>query len=150
MKKNKFNWGTGILITIIVFMVITISTVVYLMNQDVDLVASDYYDKGIHHQEQIDRMNRTNKMGDEVSINPENGFIKLVLPKSFVQKSLTGIIQFYRPSNGKKDFAVTLAVDTSCQQLISTQSMDKGYWRVKLNFTQDEVEYYKESSFVIN
>ena len=86
MKKNKLNWGTGILITIIVFMIITISTVVYLMNQDVDLVASDYYDKGIHHQAQIDRMNRTNKMGDEVSINRENGFIRLVLPNSLAKK----------------------------------------------------------------
>jgi hypothetical protein len=150
MKENKFSWGTGILITIIIFMVITISAVVYLMNQDVDLVASDYYNKGIHHQEQIDRVNRTDKMGNEVSINPENGFIRLTLPKLFVQKSLTGVIQFYRPSNEKKDFAVALNIDSSGQQLISTQSMDKGYWKVKLNWTQDSVEYYKESSFVIN
>ena len=150
MKKSKFNWGTGILITIIVFMVITISTVVYLMNQDVDLVASDYYDKGIHHQEQIDRMNRTNKMGDEVSISPENGFVRLTLPKSFIQKNLVGSIHFYRPSNSKKDFVVALSVDTSAQQIIPTQNMDKGYWKVKLNWTQDAVEYYKESSFVIN
>lgn len=150
MSKSKFNWGTGILITIIIFMVITISTVIFLMNQRVDLVASDYYDKGIHHQEQIDRMNRTNKMGNEVSITPENGFIRLVLPKYFAQKSLNGTIQFYRPSDSKKDFAVAVAIDTSAQQLISTQNMVKGYWKVKLNFTQDEVEYYKESSFVIN
>jgi len=150
MKKSKFNWGTGILITIIVFMVITISTVVYLMNQDVDLVVRDYYDKGIHHQEQIDRMNRTNKMGDEVSISPKNGFVRLVLPKSFAQKSLIGIIQFYRPSDSKKDFSVALSIDTSAQQLISTKDMDRGYWKVKLNWTQDSVEYYKESSFVIN
>jgi len=150
MKKSKFNWGTGILVTIIVFMVITISTVVYLMNQDVDLVANDYYDKGIHHQEQIDRMNRTNKMGNEVSINPENGFIRLVLPKSFKQKGLVGSVQFYCPSNSKKDFAVTLSVDTSAQQIIPTQNMDKGYWKVKLIFTQEDVEYFKESSFVIN
>lgn len=150
MKKSKFNWGTGILITIIVFMVITIGTVVYLMNQDVDLVVRDYYDKGIHHQEQIDRMNRTNKMGDEVSISPKNGFVRLVLPKSFAQKSLIGIIQFYRPSDSKKDFSVALSIDTSAQQLISTKDMDRGYWKVKLNWTQDSVEYYKESSFVIN
>lgn len=150
MKKNKFNWGTGILITIIIFMVITIGTVIFLINQDVDLVASDYYDKGIHHQEQIDRMNRTNKMGDEVSINPENGFIRLVLPKSFAQKSLNGTIQFYRPSDSKKDFAVAVAIDSSAQQLISTQNMDKGYWKVKLNWSQESIEYYKESSFVIN
>ena len=50
MSKSKFNWGTGILITIIIFMVITIGTVVFLMNQDVDLVTSDYYNKGIQHQ----------------------------------------------------------------------------------------------------
>ena len=150
MKKSKFNWGTGILITIIIFMAITIGTVIFLMSQDVDLVASDYYNKGIHHQEQIDRMNRANKMGNEVSINPENGFVRLVLPKSFAQKNLTGTIQFYRPSDSKKDFEVALDVDTSAQQLISIQNMDKGYWKVKLNFTQDSVEYYKESSFVIN
>lgn len=150
MKKSKFNWGTGILITIIVFMTITIGTVIFLMSQDVDLVASDYYNKGIHHQEQIDRINRTNKMGNEVSINPENGFIRLVLPNSFAKKSLIGTIQFYRPSNSKKDFAVALSIDTIAQQLISTQNMDKGYWKVKLNFSHEAAEYYKESSFVIN
>ncbi|MEO8233181.1 MAG: FixH family protein [Ignavibacteriota bacterium] len=150
MSKSKFNWGTGILITIIIFMVITIGAVIFLMNQKVDLVASDYYDKGIHHQEQIDRMNRTNKMGNEVSITPENGFIRLVLPKYFAQKKLSGTIQFYRPSDSKKDFAVAVAIDTSAQQLISTQNMEKGYWKVKLNWSQESVEYYKESSFVIN
>jgi hypothetical protein len=150
MSKSKFNWGTGILITIIIFMIITIGTVVFLMNQDVDLVASDYYDKGIHHQKQIDRMNRTNKIGDEVSINPENGFVRLTLPKSFLQKSLAGIIQFYRPSDSKKDFSIPLSVDSSGQQIISTQSIARGYWKVKVDWTQDSVEYYKESSFVIN
>ena len=150
MSKSKFNWGTGILITIIIFMVISIGAVIFLMNQKVDLVASDYYDKGIHHQEQIDRINRTNKMGNEVSITPENGFIRLVLPKYFAQKGLSGTIQFYRPSDSKKDFAVAVAIDTSAQQLISTQNMEKGYWKVKLNWSQESVEYYKESSFVIN
>lgn len=150
MNKNKFNWGTGILISIIIFMVITISTVVFLMNQDVDLVTSDYYDKGIQHQDQIDRVNRTNVMDEKVLINLESGFIRFVFPKEFAQKSLNGTVQFYRPSDSKKDFAVTISMDTSAQQLISTQSLEKGYWKVKLNWIQDSVEYYKESSFVIN
>ena len=91
MNKNKFNWGTGISSYYNhLYGLLQLATVVYLMNQDVDLVASDYYNKGIHHQEQIDRMNRTNKMGDEVSISPENGFIRLVLPKSFATKKFNG------------------------------------------------------------
>ena len=150
MKKSKFNWGTGILITIIVFMIITIGTVVFLMNQDVDLVASDYYDKGIQHQNQIDRENRTNLMSEAVQISPENGFVRLTFPKSYSQKSLIGTIQFYRPSDSKKDFALSISIDTSARQLIPTQNLEKGYWKIKLNWTLDSIEYYKESSFVIN
>ena len=150
MSKSKFNWGTGILISIIVFMIITISTVVFLMNQDVDLVASDYYDKGIQHQEQIDRVNRTNSMSEAVQIIPENGFVRLTFPKSYSQKSLTGTIQFYRPSDSKKDFTLSISIDTSAQQLIPTKNFEIGYWKVKLNWALDSIEYYKESSFVIN
>ena len=150
MKKSKFNWGTGILITIIVFMIITIGTVVFLMNQDVDLVASDYYNLGIQHQDQIDRVNRTNSMDEAVQINSENGFVRLIFPKSFAQKNFKGTVQFYRPSDSKKDFSLPITIDTSAQQIVSTQSLDKGYWTVKLNWTQDSIEYYKESSFVIN
>lgn len=150
MNKSKLNWGTGILISIIVFMIITIGTVVFLMNQDVDLVASDYYDKGIQHQEQIDRENRTNSMSEAVQIIPESGFLRFTFPKSYSQKSLKGTIQFYRPSDSKKDFALAILIDTSVQQLIPTQNLEKGYWKVKLNWMQDSVEYYKESSFVIN
>jgi hypothetical protein len=150
MKKSKFNWGTGILITIILFMVITIGTVIFLMKQDVDLVASDYYDKGIQHQDQIDRVTRTNSMDEAVQINPENGFVRLVFPKSFTQKIFNGTIQFYRPSNSKKDFSLPISIDTSAQQTVSTQTLDKGYWTVKLSWTQDSIEYYKENSFIIN
>jgi len=150
MNKSKFNWGTGILISIIIFMVITISTVVFLMNQDVDLVASDYYNKGIHHQDQIDRVNRTNSMDEAVQIIQKNGVVRLSFPKSYAQKSFSGTIQFYRPSNSKKDFVLPLSIDTSAQQIISTQRIDKGYWKVELSWNQDSVEYYKESSFVIN
>ena len=56
------------------------------MNQDVDLVASDYYDKGIQHQNQIDRENRTNSMSEAVQIIPENGFVRLTFPKILFTK----------------------------------------------------------------
>ena len=150
MSKSKFNWGTGILITIIIFMVITIGTVVFLMNQDVDLVTSDYYNKGIQHQSQIERVNRTNEMVEKVSINQGNGFVVFNFPKTLSQKRFEGTIQFYRPSDSKKDFTISLSIDTSGQQIISTQSIAKGLWKVKVDWTQDSVEYYKESSFVIN
>lgn len=150
MNKSKLNWGTGILITIIIFLVISIGSTIFLMNQKVDLVSGDYYNKGIEHQKQIDRMNRTNLLDDRVSINLENSSIRFIFPKELSQKNYKGNIQFYRPSDSNKDFVIDLNIDSTGQQLISTNNILKGYWRVKVDWAIDSIEYYKESSFVIN
>lgn len=150
MSKSKFNWGTGILISIIIFMIITLATMIFLMNQDVDLVESDYYAKGIDHQKQIDRVNRTNLMEDSSLIKLEGDYLRLFFPKNYKLKKVSGTIQFYRPSDSKKDITLPISLDTVAQQVIPVKLLEKGYWKVKLNWTADEVEYYKESSFVIN
>lgn len=150
MNKSKFSWGTGILIAIIVFMAITVSTVIYLMNQKVDLVTDNYYAKEIKYQQQIDMMNRTNEMGEAVKINSEEGFVKIIFPKSLIEKKLTGTVQFYRPSDSGKDFTLPLVLDSSAQQLVPFKILQKGYWKVIVNWNQDSLDYVKESSFVIN
>lgn len=150
MSKSKFNWGTGILVAIIIFMIITLATMIFLINQDVDLVESDYYTKGIDHQKQIDRVNRTNLMEDSSLIKLEGDYLRLFFPKSYKSKKVSGTIQFYRPSDSKKDITLPVSLDTVAQQVVPVKLLEKGYWKVKLNWTADEVEYYKESSFVIN
>ena len=150
MKKINWNWGTGILIVIIIFLIVTISTTVFLMNQKVDLVSSDYYKKGIEHQKQIDKVNRTNALDDKISILPEAGLIRVTFPKDFTKKNYFGDIQFYRPSDSNKDFTLKLNIDSTGQQLIPTKNIEKGYWKVILNWSQDSIDYYKENAFVIN
>jgi hypothetical protein len=150
MKGNKFNWGTGILIAIIIFMSITVITVIYLMNQKVDLVTDNYYAKELKYQEQIDKMSRTNAVGDEIKIITDNGFVHLMFPKNESQNKIVGSIHFYRPSDSNKDFIIPLSIDTSFQQVIPTQNLDKGYWKIKLDWNQDSVGYYKETSIIIN
>ena len=54
--KLQISWGTGIVIAFAIFMAVTVSTAVYMMNQDVNLVADDYYDQEIKYQQQIDRI----------------------------------------------------------------------------------------------
>lgn len=150
MKKIEWNWGTGILIVIIIFLIVTISTTVFLMNQKVDLVSNDYYNRGIEHQKQIDRINRTNLMNDKVSIVLEQDFIRFSFPDKFYQSNYSGSVKLYRPSDSNKDFSVELRVDSSGQQLISTSNLIKGYWKAEVEWVQDSVEYYKESAFIIN
>ncbi len=150
MKKINWNWGTGITIVIILFLILAIGTTIFFMNQKVDLVASDYYKRGIEHQRQIEKETRSNALGDSVTIFPEAGFIKLTFPKPRTANEYKGKIQFYRPSDSSKDFIVDLKIDPAGLQLIPVKNIIKGYWHVQIDWSRDSIEYYKESSFVIN
>ena len=112
MKKIKWNWGTGILLSIIIFMMILIGIVYVFMNQDVDLVTSNYYGKEIKYQKQIDKINKTNEMSKQVNIALSDKSVQLTFPDSVFDKKASGTIYFYRPSGSKKDFSVPMAVSS--------------------------------------
>jgi len=148
--KLQISWGTGIVIAFAIFMGATISTAVYLMNQDVNLVADDYYDQEIKYQQQIDRVKRTNKL-DEKNIIAFNGSaINITIPESLISRDLTGEIYFYRPSDEKSDIKIPLYTDTLGVQVIPVTSLEKGLWAVKVNWLTGENEYFAEKRIFIN
>jgi hypothetical protein len=147
---GRVNWGTGIVIVFVIFMSATISTAVYLMNQDVNLVADDYYDQEIKYQQQIDRIKRTNKL-DEKNIIVFNGTtINVTIPESLMNRDLTGEIYFYRPSDEKSDIKIPLYTDSLGVQVIPVSSLVKGLWSVKVNWIAGEVEYFVEERIFIH
>lgn len=145
----KFSWGTGILIAILIFMAITVVTVIFMMNQDVDLVSKDYYEKGVKYQEQIDLINRSNELDVPVKMEFNGSILVVVFPDEFINQNISGKISFYRPSDSKKDFDLHLSL-TDGSQIIPVKGLDKGFWRVQLNWNLNNKEdYYTETSFIL-
>jgi len=149
-KKSRINWGTGILITIIIFMSITVLTGVYLMNQDVQLVTDNYYEKDLKYQNQIDKLNRTVALEEKVEIKFDGLNVELIFPASFEVDKISGEVYFYRPSDGKKDFTIPLTLNSEARQIIPVTRIDKGFWRIKLSWTSDGIEYYNERAITVN
>lgn len=148
--KLKISWGTGIVIVFIVFMSVTILTVVYMMNQDVNLVADDYYDQEIRYQEQIDRIKRTNKLDEKNIIIYDKKIVRVIIPNVFLNKNYTGEIHFYRPSDAKRDIKIPLQTDSLGMQVIPVSRLEKGLWTVKVNWIKDEDEYFAEERIFLN
>lgn len=148
--KLKLNWGTGIAIVIAIFMIITIATVVYLMNQDVELVTDDYYKKELKYQNQIERIERTNELDEKLQIIYSKDAIKLILPSGQIGRQITGEIHLYRPSDSKMDINIPLSADSSGLQLIPVARLAKGYWKVKILWETIDNDYYTEKSVMIN
>jgi len=148
--KLKFNWGFGIAATYIVFVVITLVMVYIFMNQDVSLETDNYYTKGIQYQEQIDKINRTKNLPEQIEVSVTKSNIAFSFPKIFNANEFQGKIFLYRPDNKLKDFTVDIEPDTSHLQSISTADLDRGLWKIKVDWSAKGNTYYNEKLIMVN
>jgi hypothetical protein len=148
--KLKFNWGTGIALTYILFLIAILTMVFIFMNQDVVLETNDYYAKGLEYQKQIDKIERTKNLTEQLEILNKNDQIVFNFPKIFANKIISGEIYFYRPSNNKSDFKSKIDLKDSLQQIIFTKNLEKGLWKIKVDWSVENQNYYNEKILMIN
>ncbi len=149
-ENRRINWGTGIVIGIIAFVVISITMTVIFMTQDVSLVSDNYYEKSLSYQNEIDKQSRTNSLDEQVKINFNGDIINILFPVEYLNENISGEIYFYRPSDSKLDFKMPLDLSEEGNQMILVKDFEKGFWRVKLNWTMDGNGYYNERAITIN
>jgi hypothetical protein len=142
------NWGKGIAIVIVAFMVMMLTLVYKTTQQDFDLVTENYYEASLNHDEiQMQRSNY-NSLSEKVTVlnNAETKTLSLKLPAGFDAQPLNGTLQMYRPTDGDAD--QTLEFTTTDIQ-ISTASLIEGFWRIRLDWKAGEKAYLFESSTFI-
>ena len=147
--KIKFNWGFGIVASIVIFMTATIVLVTLSMNQKTDLVTDHYYEKTLEYQKQIDMEKRSAKFVGNLEITNENNSVNIKFPETFKTVPIKGELYFYRPSDAKNDFTIPLQLDGNARQVISSAQMIKGYWKVKIDWVMAEENYFCEKSLLI-
>jgi len=140
------NWGIKIVIGFGVFCLATIAVVIFFMTQKVDLVSENYYEKELKHQEQINKITRTNALKDTLKIDNNGKELTIKFPNLPDKSSGKDFISFYRPSDNTKDIKIPVITDTSKTQIISIERIQKGFWKIQINWTSGGFEYYHESS----
>jgi len=143
----KFNWGNGLVLAYGAFTSVIIIMVSISISKDVDLVAPDYYNKEIKYQEEINRINNTNKLPNSVKFEVSENEINIAFPVNSLSSVIKGEILFYKPSDSKKDFKVNFGEEKNFNVNVNTHSLDKGLWKIKILWNMDGVEYLSESTF---
>jgi hypothetical protein len=145
----KLHWGTGIAIAFLAFAAGILTMVTISMNREVDLVSDDYYQQELRHQDQIESAKRSKVLPEQPSIGVTGSTVTLKLPGAFSPASTAGTLTFYRPADRKRDFVVPLKLDSSNTQYVRTASLQKGLWRVKIRWSQQNQTYYHEEPITI-
>lgn len=138
------SWGTRIAILYGGFIAMILFLVFKTMNENVDLVSTDYYQKELKFQEQINRQNQSASLSEQPAIEIMEKAIAIKFPGSVVKENISGTIKFYRASDSSKDLTMNIAVDSSGTQLISSEKLIKGNYAVQMTWAADGKDYYNE------
>jgi hypothetical protein len=147
--KMKFNWGTGIFIVILLFVMAIAAFLIYTSNTDMKLVEENYYDKGLAYQGRIDKLNNTASLPWKIKISQVPGTLIIQFPQLDTAEAPAGTLLFYRPSDPEKDFSVPLQLNDSSRQIIDITGINKGKWVIKIDWKMDGMGYYFEEEVFI-
>lgn len=145
----KWNWGTGIFIFIVAFLMACIAFVIYAQSQRWSMVEDDYYPKTLRHEEKMVKMRNANGLSERLQVKFDNQFLTVQFPADFKGKTIDGSIHIYRPSDETLDVMMPIAADTSQRVTIPMSKLSRGKYIVKVDWTSEGVAYYKENELFI-
>lgn len=148
---KKFNWGTGIFLSVTIFIIATLSVVSYIISLDFYLVSKNHYEEGVKYQETIDNKARAQKMENPVVVlfDESTTSIKIIFPNEIKQDSLSGNVTFYRPNNPELDKKYKLDLNMDGLQTIPVGEFEKGRWRLSVEWKSDSLSYLEEKNIFI-
>jgi len=140
----KWNWGTKLLIAIILFMGFILGLVFMSTRHEISLVEKDYYPKGLKYQQRINEIkNAMPYISDFIfSQSPEE--VVISMPKINPD---TGTIVFFRPSGNQFDRTYQITPDSTFLMHIPLTEFTRGKYIVKVFWRDFEKGYYIEKPF---
>ena len=136
----KFNWGTGILIFIILFLLAAALFIIFAMRQRVELVHEDYYERGVDYSSQMDVEERSAPYQESLKAVQRDGKLQISLTDSVALACDSARIQLYRPSDIQLD--VNMPYDPGRGALvISREDLVPGRYILKLSWYSGGLKY---------
>jgi len=143
----KFNWGTGILIFLILFLLACGLFIGFAMRQDISLVHEDYYEKGADHSQQMLVEARSAQYKNAVGTQMKEGVLLIDIEASLAAKMDSARFHLYRPSDSKYDIQDSFKASEHPliipgEELIPGRYILKVYWSWEgLNYEIDQAVF---------
>ncbi|MCL5128794.1 FixH family protein [Algibacter sp. L4_22] len=145
----KFNWGTGVVLAFIGFITFIMYFVISMFSSENfknDLVTEDYYGAELLYQNDINKIKNSEELTENVSYLQTSAGLKIVFPKEFDSKKITGKVFLYRPSNKQLDFETSIVSLSDSNLLIPDKRLVDGRWNIKIDWQYKGNSYlFKES-----
>ncbi|WP_161554517.1 FixH family protein [Sinomicrobium soli] len=143
MKKIKINWGTGIVLAFIGFILFIMFFVIRMNTRkeyDHEMVTEAYYSKELSFDRDMQRERRTLESGMAPEISVDREGLEIVFPERTLSEKISGKVSFYRPSDRSGDFSVALKVSDH-RMFIPAAVLLPGRWDLEIDWIYENDSY---------
>ena len=140
---KKINWGTGIVITFVLFIgfilyfVIKASTAT---TYEYDLVAEDYYKDELEYQAKIDKLENAKTLSSNIAITRTESGVTIEFPSHFDSEKIKGTLFLYRPSDRILDRSIPIVLNNFTQE-VSKSILIAGRWDIHVDWSYEGTSY---------
>jgi hypothetical protein len=145
----KINWGFGIAVVYILFVVGMLSLVYKASQQNNDLVTNEYYEKAINYQQQIDATHNSLDKKEYLRFSFLKNEKAIEVNYPAISDTISGTITLYKPDNATLDFTVEMTSGASKTQKIKSKNLVHGQWTIKANWKNNALAFYEEQKIFI-
>jgi nitrogen fixation protein FixH len=146
----RFHLGVAVVVFYVVFALSTVGFVLFAMSQDVDLVSSDYYARGLQHDRHMQAVANAGALGAtlRIEVDREAEQVRVQFPPVMAPR-LAGSATLYRPASAREDRAVPIIPSATGAIAMSTSGLTAGHWRLQLQWTADGRDFYVERELML-
>ncbi|MFN4081534.1 MAG: FixH family protein [Saprospiraceae bacterium] len=146
-----FNWGTGIALTYIAFVVFMIGAVMVSRRHDPGLVEKNYYELDLHYQAHLEKKQNAAALAVAPKAKYDFAAQRLILQFPPDQAPAAGVAKLYRGATGAHDRLIRLesaAADGSV--VLTAKDLLAGRWRMDLDWQDAKgTPYFYEGDFTV-
>lgn len=146
--RVKFNWGTGVVIFLLLFLAAIITFVVFAFHQDVNMVHQDYYEKGVDHTATMNMNHRSAAYASLISVETLADSVIIVFPPEMNGAIQQGEVLFFRPSDHTRDTSFPLLLSGTTMK-VTRKNLIPGRYIVKLTWTTAGMEFEVDKTIII-
>jgi len=139
------NWGTKIILGMASFMIFIVVLGIMMFNSKKDaLVDTDYYEKGINYNQTYNSKEQTKNdhAKPEIILNQD------MLLLTFKEKA-AGTIKLMRTADKNLDKAIPFTSNVNKQVIIPSAGLQKGSWRLIIDWGSGSKKYLYEQEITI-
>lgn len=131
----------------VVFAMMVGAMVIISMNQDISLVAEDYYKQEIEYQDQINRQKNALELESLplVQFNANSGKLLLIFDEKIHKGFVSGKVHIFSNRTSKEDLIFELNISAFPAFEMDLSELRSGKWEARVFWQDSEKEFYLEN-----